>query len=94
MGILFHCPRTICLLKQEDQCAEIYSEETLRFLRTNLDLSAFCRLAIVSQRAPFIKSASTVSVSVKCYSISTAVKNVLNKFTKKKKATFSNICRG
>lgn len=35
MGILFHCSRTICLLKQEDPFAKIHSEDALRFLRTD-----------------------------------------------------------
>lgn len=35
VGISFHCPRTICLLKQEERRAKIHAEETLRFLRTD-----------------------------------------------------------
>lgn len=46
MGILFHCSRTICLSKQEDQRAKIHSEETQGFYgQTQTEIVSFCNSA-------------------------------------------------
>lgn len=65
VGISFHCPRTICLLKQEDQRAKTHFEETLRFLRTDSVwiCQLFCNLATVcSTKGTFHEKIPTLSV--------------------------------